>query len=105
MTETIWGAQAKPGATEFRFESRNVDVSANTIRVPQNTSSQLATATACTLSTVGTLPTGLAVSTTYYVIRVSATSIKLATSSVNANAGTAIDITGQGEGVHTLTLS
>lgn len=105
MTETIWSTQAKPGATDFRFEPRNVDVSTNTIRVPKNSATQLATATACTVSSTGTLPGGLAVSTTYYIIRISATSIKLATSSGNANSGTAIDLTTQGTGVHTLTLS
>jgi len=100
MTQPIFSTQAKSGATEFRFEPRNVDLSANTIRIPKN--STLITATAITLTTTGTLPTGLALATTYYVIKVSETSIKLATSANNANAGTAIDITGQGAGVHTI---
>ncbi len=52
--------------------------------------------------TNGTIPTGLANNTTYYVIRVSATVIKLASSSANATAGTAINITSQGAGVHTI---
>lgn len=54
-------------------------------------------------STTGTLPTGLAAATNYYVIRISATTIKLASSLVNALAGTAIDITAAGSGTHTLT--
>lgn len=48
------------------------------------------------------LPTGLS-ATTYYVIRVNATTIKLATSVANANEGTAVDITADGSGVCTLT--
>lgn len=54
-------------------------------------------------STTGTLPTGLAAATNYYVIRISATTIKLASSLANALAGTAIDITAAGSGTHTLT--
>lgn len=54
-------------------------------------------------STATTLPTGLS-ATDYYVIRVDANTIKLATSAVNALAGTAVDITGNGvAGTHTLT--
>lgn len=48
------------------------------------------------------LPTGLS-ATTYYVIRVNATTIKLASSVANANAGTAVDITADGSGTCTLT--
>ena len=52
--------------------------------------------------TGATLPTGLS-ATTYYVIRVSATIIKLATSVADANAGTAVDITADGSGTCTIT--
>lgn len=54
-------------------------------------------------TTTGTLPTGLALATDYFVIRISATTIKLASSLALAVAGTAIDITGTGTGTHTLT--
>lgn len=54
-------------------------------------------------TTTGGLPAGLALATDYYVIRISATTIKLATTRANAVAGTAIDITTQGTGTHTLT--
>lgn len=60
---------------------------------------------AVTLSTTGTLPGGLAVDTIYYVIN-SGTSTglyRLATSLENASAGTAIDITDTGTGIHTIT--
>ena len=54
-------------------------------------------------TTTGGLPAGLALATDYWVIRISATTIKLASSLANAVAGTAIDITTQGTGTHTLT--
>lgn len=54
------------------------------------------------VSTTTTLPAGLAAATDYYVIRVSDTTIKLATSYANAVAGTAINITDAGTGTHTL---
>lgn len=53
-------------------------------------------------TTSGTLPTGLS-ATDYYVIVVDADTIKLATSAANALAGTAVNITGNGVGTHTLT--
>jgi len=55
------------------------------------------------LTTTGTLPAGLAVSTTYYVIVVTDLTIKLAATSSSATAGTAIDITTVGTGTHTIT--
>lgn len=50
----------------------------------------------------GALPTGLSATTNYYVIYVSDTTIKLATSRANAIAGTAINITANGSGTNTL---
>jgi len=49
-------------------------------------------------NTDGTNITGLVDGTTYYIIRLSASTFKLATTSPNAVAGTAIDITGRGTG-------
>lgn len=57
--------------------------------------------TAVMVSSVGALPPPLA-GAIYFVIFVDQTHIKLATSLVNADAGTAIDITGAGMGVHSL---
>lgn len=51
------------------------------------------------------LPAGLAQGTIYYIIRVSATEIKLATSRANALAGTAVNITTQGTGTHRITFT
>lgn len=55
------------------------------------------------VSSSTTLPAGLAAATDYWVIRVDDNTIKLATSKANALAGTAINITDQGTGTHTLT--
>lgn len=52
----------------------------------------------------GTTPTGLTNGTTYYAIKVDANTIKLASSSANARAGTAVDITAVG-GRSTFTLT
>lgn len=51
----------------------------------------------------GALPTGLSAATDYFVIYVSASTFKLASSLVNANAGTAIDISDDGTGTQTIT--
>ena len=61
------------------------------------------TGLAVQLTTTTTLPAGLSLATTYYVIVLDADTFKLATSLVNANAGTAIDITSTGTGTHTST--
>lgn len=54
------------------------------------------------LTTTTTLPGGLSLATDYYVIKVTDTTIKLATSYANAVAGTAINITDAGTGTHTI---
>ncbi len=53
-------------------------------------------------STTVTLPAGLS-ATNYWIIKIDADTFKLASSAVNALAGTAVDITDTGTGVHTLT--
>lgn len=58
--------------------------------------------TRCRLTTTTTLPAGLATGTDYYVIKVTDTTIKFATSYANARSGTAIDITDAGTGTHTI---
>lgn len=54
-------------------------------------------------TTTGTLPAGLSLATDYFVIRVDADTYKVATSLVNAQAGTAVDMTDVGSGTHTFT--
>jgi len=55
------------------------------------------------LTTTGTLPTGLSTLTDYYVIKAGDDAIQLATSLVNAMAGTAVTFSDIGAGTHTLT--
>ena len=71
----------------------------STANIPSN----ILTGTRVRLTTTTTLPGGLATATDYYVIKVSDTTFKLATSYANAVAGTAIDITDAGTGTHTVT--
>ena len=52
-------------------------------------------------TTTGALPTGLSVSTTYYITKIDADSFYLSTSKANAVAGTYIATSGSQSGVHT----
>jgi len=54
-------------------------------------------------TTTGTLPAGLSLNTTYFLIYVSDTTFKVSTSWINSNGGTAINITDAGTGTHTIT--
>jgi hypothetical protein len=54
-------------------------------------------------TTSGTLPTGLSLNTDYWLVRVSATTARVATTFANAIAGTVIAYTDAGSGTHTLT--
>lgn len=54
-------------------------------------------------TTTTTLPTGLSLNTDYWLVRVSATTARVATSFANAIAGTVIAFTDAGTGTHTLT--
>lgn len=63
---------------------------------------ELLTGDGLEVSTDDTLPTGLSASTTYYWIRLTDTTGKLATTRLNALAGTAIDVTDTGTGTHSI---
>lgn len=71
----------------------------STANIPSN----ILTGTRVRLTTTTTLPAGLATATDYYVIRLSDTTFRLATSYANAIAGTQINITDAGTGTHTIT--
>ena len=58
-----------------------------------------------TFTTTNTLPTGLTAGTTYYLINVSSSTARVATSAALALAGTAIAYTDAGVGTHTATTS
>lgn len=71
----------------------------STASIPSN----ILVGTRVRLTTTTTLPAGLATGTDYYVIKVTDSTFKLATSYANAIAGTQIDITDAGTGTHTIT--
>jgi len=80
-----------------------VSVANDTFTVSSNNTKWI-TGMAVVLTTTTTLPTGLSLATTYYVIRASSTTIKFASSLANAQNGTAIDLTAvAGSGTHTIT--
>lgn len=76
------------------FTNANVNTSTDVVTVGAN----MPTGTPFTISTSGTISTGLSTGVTYYAINQSGTTIKVASSLVNANAGVAIDITAAGSG-------
>lgn len=55
-------------------------------------------------TTTTTLPTGLSLATDYWLVRVSSTTARVATSLANAIAGTVVAFTDAGTGTHTLTI-
>lgn len=67
-----------------------------------NHPSNILVGTRVRLTTTTTLPAGLALATDYYVIKVTDSTFKLATSYANAILGTAINITDAGTGTHTM---
>jgi len=71
----------------------------STANIPSN----ILVGTRVRLTTTGVLPAGLATATDYYVIKVTDSTFKLATSFANAIAGTAINITDAGTGTQTIT--
>lgn len=66
------------------------------------TGDNIPTGTPIKFSSTTTVPAGLVAGTKYYAINNNTTSIKVASSLANAQAGTAIDITSQGTGTHTI---
>ena len=87
----------------FTFVDANVNVATDVITVPTN--EYLYSGQQVSLTTSGVLPAGLS-ATNYFIIRVTATTIKLATSRANADDDVAVNITAAaGGGTHTLTLT
>lgn len=79
-------------------------VTTNTVAV--TSTADYVTGLPCTVSTPGTLPTGLTALTTYYIIVQSSVLLKFATSVQNALLGTAVSITtGTGSGTITIDVS
>jgi hypothetical protein len=86
------------GATFTADNTTDICTYTSTTSIPSN----LITGTRVRVSTTTTLPAGLAAATDYYLIRLSDTTFKLATTNTLALAGTAIDITSTGTGTHTV---
>lgn len=84
------------------FEDGDVDVDEDTIAIASH---PYVTGCKVALTTDGALPTGLS-ATNYWVVVVDASTIKLASSLANAEAGTVVNITAAaGGGTHTLTAA
>jgi microcystin-dependent protein len=94
-------ASSAPTVTASGVDA-NVDTTNNTLAVTSNTRKWHTGMTVVFTLSSGTI-TGLTSSTTYYVIRNSATTLKLASSIANAQNGTAIDFTAKSSPVWTLT--
>lgn len=77
------------------FTANTNDTCTSTATVPN-------TATCVQLTTSGTLPAGLSLATNYFIIKLSSTTFKLATTIALANAGMVVAITDTGTGTHTV---
>lgn len=90
------------GTYVSRFTQADIDTGTNVISVPVNNS--LITGTSVVYN-AGVVANPLVDATTYFIIRASSTSVKLATTLALAQAGTEIDITTTGTGSMTLTVT
>ncbi len=107
-----------PGAVKVGLKPQSMFSKINTVTFTAVAATNLCTASgdiesngvnfrgaAVYFTTTGTLPAGLSAATTYYLYYQSATTFKVCTSyanSVGSTAGTVIDITDTGTGVHTM---
>lgn len=92
------------GTMTLTVEAANVSAASDTFTIPNLTFP--AQGQAVVLTSSGTLPAGLSLATTYYIIRASSTTIKFAASFNDAAGGTVfINITDAGTGIHTLTFT
>lgn len=91
------------GTGTFSFTFASTDVNTGTDQIAVTANSELITGRKVQVANPGTLPTGIAAATNYYVIVIDSTHIQLATTLANAVLGTAIDITAQGSGTNTAT--
>jgi hypothetical protein len=83
----------------------SIDAGANTLFLPGSDLADVSVSTPVLLSSGGTLPGGLDAGTIYYLHGIDNVNktVQLATNSLNAMQGTAVNITDQGSGTHTLT--
>jgi len=95
----ILSVLTQAGAT-MTFVAGDVSVPSNYITISNH---GLVTGQVVQLTTSGSLPTGLSLATDYYVIRISSSTFRFATSAWNAFQGTAITMSGAGTGTNTVT--
>ncbi len=95
---SIAGVQTTGGVTS------DVNLTSNVITIASAATTPLYTGLKIRLTTSSSLPTGLSTGVDYYVIYVSDTTYKLATTAQNALDGVAIDITDYGVGTQTLDI-
>lgn len=101
----IWHETDSLYVNYHSFEVDSTDVNTSNERIAEN-SHNLVTGTPIMFSTTGSLPAeldpGLGDPATFYAIRENANEFKVATTLANAKAGTAINLTTQGTGTHTI---
>lgn len=98
------GYSASAPTKVLTFASRSSDTITIT-GADNHANNEVQTGQAVFYATTGSVITGLSDDTTYYAIRVTALSFKLATSVANANEGTAITLSGDGTGTQTFTIT
>lgn len=96
---SVTGKVASALPTDKTFAAAAVDTAADTATI---TAHGFATGLKVQVSNPGTLPTGIAAATDYYIIVVDDDTVQFATSQANALAGTAVDITAAGSGTNTV---
>ena len=101
---TLVGYSASAPTKTFTFASRSSNVITVT-GADNHAHNEIQTGQAVLYDTTSGVITGLSDNTTYYFIRVSATTFSLATSVANANAGTAIALSSDGSGVQTFVVT
>lgn len=103
MGYSIHASWADSTPADKTFVDGDVDVTANTVT---KASHGYVTGIKVTLTSTGTLPAGLALLTPYWLIVVSSSIFKFASSYANAIAGTPVDITAAaGGGTHTVAVT
>lgn len=92
------------GTFSLPFDNAAVTPASDAITIPSN-ADQIITGMSGQFTTTGGLPAGLALATTYWLVRTNTSTFKVASSLANAQNGTVIDITTAGTGVHTFTTT
>lgn len=99
---STWGGLKSINISNKTFTSSDVNTTSDTITV---TGHGYVTGVPFTLTTGGTLPTPLVIATTYYVIRVDANVIQVASSALDAASNIAINLTAVGAGTSTINVA